>query len=67
MIERIVYLITLSILLIKKLIGESVGNVIAFSFYGNESILNNQFVLTNSCRLNGVIIRRPVYVLQFLR
>lgn len=67
MIERIVYLITLSILLIKKLIGESVGNVIAFSFYGNESIRNNQFVLTNSCRLNGVIIRRPVYVLQFLR
>lgn len=67
MIERIDYLITLSILLIKKLILKGMDNVISFFISVGTCLLDNKILLMNNRILNVVVARRSVHVLKLLR
>lgn len=67
MIERIDYLITLSILLIKKLILKGMDNVISFFINANKYLFDNEILLMNNRILNVVVARRLVHALKFSR
>lgn len=67
MIERIDYLITLSILLIKKLILKGMDNVISFFNNANKYVFDNEILLMNNRILNVVVARRLVHILKFSR
>ncbi|GEM_PF-1064782 len=68
MIERIDYLITLSIpFKIKKLILKGIDNVISFFIDANKYVFDNEILLMNNRILNVVVARRLVHVLKFSR
>lgn len=67
MIERIDYLITLSILLIKKLILKGVDNVISFFISAGKCMLDNETLFMNNRILKVIIVQRSIHALKFLR